>query len=310
MRVGIVYGGTSSEAEASRKNAMAVEAALKTEGYAVCMLEYQQNMIETIRKSYIDIVYLCVQGKHHGDGTLQAMLTHEQIPYTGSGAETAMVMNNKILCKLLFEYYAIPTPKWKILHKDAFCQGGFDFNEIGFPFVAKAPSQGGSYGIELVRTPADLDRLDKVFCYDDPILLEEYVEGKFYTVGLLERAGRLVTLKCVEGVAPASKEMILFTGAYDIAVPKLAESCLDEMEMLAGNIFRYIGARDVARVDFMVSDRTQRPYMLEMNAVPGLKRDSLLPKAAVYSGMRYEDVISGILISAWGRRADPKCLKT
>lgn len=310
MRVGIVYGGTSSEAEASRKNAMAVASALKSEGYSVCMLEYQKGMIETIRRNNIDIVYVCVQGKYHGDGTLQAMLTHEQIPFTGSGAEAAMVINNKILCKLLFDYYHIPTPKWRILHKDTYDKGAFDFGEIGFPFVAKAPSQGGSFGIELIRTPAELDRLDKVFGYDNPILLEAFIEGKFYTVGLLERAGRLVTLKCVEGVAPASKELVLFTGAYDIAVPKLVQSCLDEMEQLAGKIFGYVGARDVARVDFMVSDRTQKPYMLEINAVPGLKKDSLLPRAAVYSGMRYEDVISGILLSAWGRRTDLECPKT
>lgn len=310
MRVGIVYGGTSSEAQASRKNAAAVADALRSEGYAVCMLEYQQDMAGIIRRSSVDIVYVCVQGKYHGDGTLQSMLTHEQIPFTGSGAEAAMVINNKILCKLLFDYYNIPTPKWRILQKDAYRKGTFDFGEIGFPFVAKAPSQGGSFGIELIRTPMELCRLDRVFCHDNPILLESYIEGKFYTVGLLERAGRLVTLKCVEGVAPASEELILFTGAYDIAAPRLAQGCLDEMEQLAGKVFGYVGARDVARVDFMVSDRTQKPYMLEINAVPGLKRDSLLPRAAVYSGMRYEDVVSGILLSAWERRMGTECSKS
>lgn len=302
MKVGIVYGGTSSEAEASQKNAVSIEAVLKAAGYTVCMLKYQQNMIEVIRRNNIDIVYVCVQGKRHGDGTLQAMLEHEGILFTGSAAAAAMLINNKILCKLLFDYYAVPTPKWKILYKNTYQNGAFNFNEIGFPFVAKAPSQGGSFGIELIRTPAELGRLDNVFYYDNPILLEKFIEGDFYTVGLLEREGRLEILKCVKGVAPDSKEIILFTGAYNTAPPEISEKCISEMEELAARIFRYTGARDVARVDFMVSGKLQRPYVLEINAVPGLKKDSLLPSAAKYSGLRYEDVIEGILLSAWERR--------
>ena len=142
MRVGIVYGGTSSEAEASEKNAKSIEGALRTKGYDVLMLEYGPDMIRRIRDNAVDIVYLCVQGKYHGDGTLQAMLDHEGIPYTGSKTQAAMLINDKILCKLLFDYYRIPTPKWRILRKEEYRQKRFDYDEIGFPFVGKAPRKG------------------------------------------------------------------------------------------------------------------------------------------------------------------------
>lgn len=306
MRVGIVYGGTSSEAKISEKNASAIEAVLRAKGYEVCMMEYCRNMVETIRKEKIDIVYLCVQGKYHGDGTLQGMLDHEQIPYTGSSAHAAMLINDKILCKFLFDYYGIPTPKWRILRKEEYIQNSFDFQAIGFPFVAKAPSQGGSFGIELIRSSADLEKIAPVFQYDDPILLEEFVDGGFYTVGLFEKDGRLITLDCVEGVeldggvcAEPKNDLILFQGDYDIRKPQLTAECLQGMEQIAEKVFRVTGAKGVARVDFMVSGSTGRPSVLEINAVPGLKRGSLLPKAAEYSGVQYEDLIESILLSAW-----------
>ncbi|MCH5201269.1 MAG: hypothetical protein J1F60_09950 [Oscillospiraceae bacterium] len=303
MRVGIVYGGNSSEAKASEKNAKAIAEVLLAKGYDVIMLEYGQNMIQTLRESGIDIVYLCVQGKHHGDGTLQAMLDHEQIPYTGSRTQAAMLINDKILCKLLFDRYGIPTPKWAILSGEEY-RTGFDYGKIGFPFVAKAPTQGGSFGIELIHTPEELHKIKNVFEYDDPILLEEYIDGGFYTVGLYEKDNRLITLKCAEGVemvsgAKAETDITLFTGEYGIETPDLPDSVLRETERLAQQVFKVTGAGGYARVDFMIPRKTGRPTVLEINAVPGLKRESLMPRQAEYSGVRYEDMVEDILLSAW-----------
>ena len=305
MTVGIVYGGTSSEAAASAKNAKSIEEVLRAKGYDVRMIEYRRDMIRTLREQAVDVVYLCVQGKGHGDGTLQAMLEHEGIPFTGSDARAAMLINDKILCKFLFDHYGVPTPRWDILRREQYERGEYDFASFGFPLVAKAPTQGGSFGIELIRTADDLDKIGHVFQYDDPILLEEFIDGGFYTVGLFQRGSELVTLKCVEGVETASgarvhkkKELTLFTGEYATEPPGLEASLLAEMERTAEKVFSIVGARGVARVDFMVSHDTGRFTVLEINAVPGLKRASLMPRAAEYSGIRYEDMIEQILLSA------------
>lgn len=303
MTVGIVYGGTSSEAGASAKNAGAIAQVLTAKGYDVRMLEYGQNMIQTLRENKTDIVYVCVQGKHHGDGTLQAMLDHEHIPYTGSKAQAAMLINDKILCKLLFDRYGIPTPKWEILSGEEYNGGSFEYEKLGFPFVAKAPTQGGSFGIELIHSREELHKIQNVFEYDDPILLEEFIDGGFYTVGLYEKDGKVVTLKCVEGVeltagVRAKNDITLFTGEYGIEIPTLPDSVLLEMERLAEQVFKVTGAAGCARVDFMVSGKTGRPSVLEINAVPGLKRESLMPRQAEYSGVCYEDMIEDILLSA------------
>ena len=309
MKVAIVYGGTSSEAHASTKNARSIEEVLRQKGYDVCMLEYGRDMVHTLRKEKADIVYLCVQGKYHGDGTLQAMLDHEGIPYTGSRTHAAMLINDKILCKFLFDHYGVPTPRWTILRKEEYERGDFDYSALGYPFVAKAPSQGGSFGIELIRSPEDLGKMAHVFQYDDPILLEEFIDGGFYTVGLFEKEGKLITLKCVEGVETLSGERVhkkndltLFTGEYGVEPPKLDEKLLHEMERTAEKVFKITGAKDVGRVDFMVSHDGGCIYTLEINAVPGLKRESLMPREAEYSGIAYEEMVEDILLSAWNSR--------
>lgn len=314
MRIAIVYGGWSSEAMASAKNAKSIEAVLRDKGYDVCMLEFGRDMVQTLRREKADIVYLCVQGKHHGDGTLQAMLEHEGIPFTGSGARAAALINDKILCKLLFDRCGIPTPRWAILSKEQYERGDFDYSAFGYPFVAKAPTQGGSFGIELIRSTEDMEKIGLVFGYDDPILLEEFIDGGFYTVGLFERAGRLVTLKCVEGVETLSgtrvekkNDLTLFTGEYGTEPPRLDPACLREIERTAERVFKITGARGVGRVDFMADRDTGAFYVLEINAVPGLKRGSLMPREAAYSGVVYEDMVEDILLSAWngvGREED------
>ena len=306
MTVAIVYGGTSSEAAASAKNAGSIEKVLRARGYDVRMLEFGRDMIRTLRREKADIVYVCVQGKHHGDGTLQAMLEHVGIPFTGSGARAAALINDKILCKLLFDHEGIPTPRWAMLTREQYERGAFDYESFGWPFVAKAPTQGGSFGIELIRSAADLEKIGPIFGYDDPILLEQFVDGDFYTVGLFERRGELVTLRCVEGVetlAGAQVErknsLTLFTGEYATRPPCLDGETLRRMERTAEQVFKITGARGVGRVDFMVCRDTGEFYVLEINAVPGLKRESLMPREAEYSGVCYEDMVEDILLSAW-----------
>ena len=306
MTVAIVYGGTSSEAEASAKNARSIEKVLRGRGYDVRMVEFRRGIIQTLRAEKADIVYLCVQGKHHGDGTLQAMLEHEGIPFTGSDARAAALINDKILCKLLFDRCGIPTPRWDILSRERYERGAFDPGGLGYPFVAKAPTQGGSFGIALIRSPEELEKIGAIFAYDDPILLEQFVDGEFYTVGLYERAGELITLRCVEGVetldgarVDRKNDLTLFTGQYATQPPRLDEACQRQMERTAEEVFRITGARGVGRVDFMLARDTGRFFVLEINAVPGLKRESLMPREAEYSGVRYEDMVEDILLSAW-----------
>lgn len=306
MRIAVVYGGTSSERNASAENAKYIDGALRECGYETCMIPYEKDLVRTLKEQRTDIVFVCVQGKGHGDGTIQAILEQEGIPFTGSGFHAAAIINDKIVSKLLFERFGIRTPKWRILTGKDYGEGLILPEQIGYPFVAKAPSEGGSFGIALIRNEKELEKVADIFSYDDPILIEEFIEGNFYTVGVIERDGIPVTLPCVRGVELEEgtenddpKRLKVFTGAYAVREAKLPRQAVAQMEDMARKAFRITGAEDAARIDFMVSEQDGLPYALEINAVPGLKPRSLLPGEAAMAGMSYRELIEGILLSAW-----------
>ncbi len=310
MVVSVVYGGTVEERIASGQNAADIAEVLSSRGYDVKLIEFGNDIIAHLKSIGTEIVFLCVQGKGYGDGTFQAMLEHEGIPFTGSGMRQASLINDKILCKLIFDKCGIRTPKWAILDKKTYEAGTFDYEGLGYPFVAKAPTQGGSYGIELINSASDLELMKNVFIFDNPILLETFIPGNFYTVGLYEKDGEIVTLPVVQGVDLGDKErkaaevgngLISFTGSYGIKESTLPKEIEDEMQKMSQRIFTITGARDVARVDIMQSDVDNKPYVLEINAVPGLKKKSLLPKEAALAGIEYGDLIEDILKSSLRR---------
>ena len=303
MIVSVVYGG-KEEREASAKNAKDISEVLESLGYTVHLIEFSRDIISKLKELRTDVVYVCVQGKGYGDGTLQGMLEHEGIPFTGSGMRAACLINDKILCKLLFDREGIPTPKWDILTKKQFSQGNYPFEEFGFPFVAKAPTQGGSYGIELIRSSDDIPRIEKVFAFDDPILIERFISGEFYTVGFYESNSRIIKLPVVKGLDLREKntadyDLISFTGEYGIQECALPKAIMEEISQIAEKVFEVTGAQGLARVDFMADNKEQRPYVLEINAVPGLKKSSLMPREAALAGIVYEDMIEDILKSAF-----------
>ena len=314
MKTAIVYGGYSSERVASAENAHYIEKTLQECGYETCMIPYEKNLVNTLRKANAQMVYVCVQGKGHGDGTIQAILEQEGIPFTGSGSHAAAIINDKILSKLLFEHYGIRTPKWQILTREAYEKGEFDADAFGYPLVAKAPSEGGSFGIALIRGREELAKIEDIFAYEAPILIESFIKGEFYTIGILERGGEVHTLPCVKGVELQDgkenndpESLKVFTGDYAVRSADLPKETLLMMEQMAREVFTVTGAEDVARIDFMVSEKEKIPYVLEVNAVPGLKPRSLLPGEARLAGMSYQDLIEGILLSAWEKgRAEDK----
>jgi D-alanine-D-alanine ligase/UDP-N-acetylmuramate--alanine ligase len=298
MKVGIIHGGSSTEQVISTLNARYIAEALSRRGHQVELIFYDLTMIEKLRKAPPDVVFLCVQGKGHGDGTLQAILDFHNIPYTGSRTLAAAIINDKIICKRLFEQAGIRTPPWQVLSLADYQRGNYDFSSIGYPLVAKAPSQGGSFGIELVKSPEDLAKIAAVFAYDDPILIERFISGPFMTVGLLRREGRLLAFPCIEGISAGwggGMELITFTGAFTTKPAGLSEAAARELEDFSRKAFDVTKARVYARADFIVSSEDGLPYMLEINAVPGLKPSSLFPNGAALCGIDYDDMIEIIL---------------
>ena len=303
MTVSVVYGG-KEERDASAKNAKDIAESLSSRGYTVHLIEFCENIISKLKELGTDVVYVCVQGKGFGDGTFQAMLEHEKIPFTGSGMRAACLINDKILCKLLFDRFGIATPKWDILTKKQYSEGNYPFEDFGFPFAAKAPTQGGSYGIEIIRSMNDIPLIGNVFSFDDPIMIERFIIGRNYTVGFYESNGQVVTLPVVEVVDLSKKknstdELSIITGDCRAEKCDLSPELAENISRTAEKVFEVTGAKGLARVDFMLDEIEQRPYVLEINAVPGLKKSSLMPQEALTAGINYDDMIEDILKSAF-----------
>ena len=322
--IAVVYGGTSAEKEASRMNAVRIWKALTDTGYTAELIHYDGNIVEHLKEYKPDCVFLCVQGKYHGDGTLQAICDHLGIPYTGSGMTAAAVINDKKLCKDLCRLHGIPTPEYKSLTrrecermtaerqeperpgsegpepkgpgpKEHGLKRLADFLEpLSYPFVAKGDTQGGSYGIELIRGPEDLHRIGGLYEYDDELLFEQFIDGRFFTVSLLEREGRLTALPMVEGCNPEQEDLILFNRPFTVLPADLPRELQEEMTEYACRLFEIFGAGGYARADFMMDERGV-PFFLEMNAVPGMREESFFPVAAELAGIPFEELVGMIL---------------
>ncbi|MDR2842966.1 MAG: ATP-grasp domain-containing protein [Spirochaetaceae bacterium] len=306
MKITIIYGGESSERENSKNSAMFVGSALEKKGHKVNMLFYDANFVKKLLKLKQDLVFICVQGKGHGDGTLQAILDFLGIKYTGSHTMAAAIINDKIVCKELFKNAGIRTPDWQTLNLEDYNAERFDFSRPGYPFVAKAPTQGASVGIELINSAEDIKKIAGVFEYDDPILIEKFTPGHFASVGILRRNGKLITFPPM-GIAadrPEHKTEIMLTPAQGRSYPwtnfDFSTALVDELNSLALRSFAVTRAEGYARVDMMVSLDDGLPYVLEINAVPGLRSDesSLLPLGASLYGIKYDDLVETIAMNA------------
>lgn len=304
MKIATISGGSSTEAAVSERNAAYVAEALVRLGHEVPTLHYNEDLPEMLQKEKPDAVFLCVQGKGHGDGTCQSILDFLGIPYTGSGREAATVINNKIICQKLLAAEGLPIPKNFLWHREdqansdaaALFRSRLSGADFDFPCVVKAPTQGGSFGIVFLEDASQLEKLSDPFSYDDTLLAEEFIPGPFYTVGLLVGGeSGIEALPVMEGVDLEPEKMILFKKGYKARPAPISAALSGEPQALALRTFALFGARDYARVDFMLDERDGKPKLLEINAVPGLKPQSLFPPAAALAGIGYDEMIERIV---------------
>ena len=278
MRVGIVHGGTSTERDVSTLNAAAVTQVLSRRGYTIVDIPYTRDVMQhLIRWTLTPFIYVC--RVIMATARCKGMLDYLDIPYTGSGREAATVINDKILCKKLFKMDGILTPEWfswtraqhsAINGRDEFARL-IATHHVSWPCVVKAPA-GGSYGIIYVPDAGEYERIGPVFDYDDPLLAERFIAGRFITVGLLERHGEVKPLVSTEGVSlDKGGPLITFDKKYTAVESRLSAEKESEVQALAVRVFRSVGARGYARVDFILEEGTGSFFVLEINAVPELQ---------------------------------------
>lgn len=300
MNIAILYGGTAPEKHASAENALAVQKELLAQGHKAPLLPFNQNLVQTLAANRYDIAFIAVQGKKHGDGCCQSLCEWAGVPYTGARAVNAGIINDKSASKKICAWHDVVTPPFiEISAKEYQMQGAswaaeYIKNTIGYPVVVKPCNQGGSLGIALLENEKSCNLLANALAIDTHILVEKYVPGSFVTVGILEVNGQTLALPPLTASCPAKNGIQLFDNTFTVRPAQLPQNVKASLEQQALLVFKALGGRAYARVDFML-DAQLVPQFLEMNAVPGLRAKSFYPEAAKLAGYSLKQVCEYIV---------------
>jgi D-alanine-D-alanine ligase len=297
-KIGVLMGGLSREREISLKTGKAILRALSEKGYTACSIDVGQDIAETLIKKKIEIAFIALHGKFGEDGTIQGMLELMRIPYTGSGVLASALALHKIMAKKIFICEKIPTPAFEVFLRQETEKDPMKKISLPLPLVVKPAREGSTIGVMIARTEEELAlALKEAAKYDEEILAEAFVKGKEITVGILED----IPLPVIE-IVPKSgfydyrSKYTKGETQYIIPARVSREKYLSAQE-ISLKAFRALSCSGCARVDLM-TDENGDPFVIDVNTMPGMTETSLLPQAAGYAGIVFEDLVERILLGA------------
>ena len=301
-KIVVVMGGTSTEAEVSRRTGTAILNALKDKGYNAEGMELVPNTFASdIQKTGCAIVFNALHGKFGEDGLLQGTLDMLGIPYTGSGVLAAAVTMDKAASKRVFVAEGISTPRSHTYYSYEMKRelAAEVEAEFSLPMVVKASSQGSSIGVYIVESHEELkNALVQAFKYNDEVLVEEFIRGRELTVAVWgneeeKEAFPIIEITTLTGRYDYDSKYTKGASAHIIPAP-LSEEKTKEIQDLAIKTFTACGCKGVARVDMMLSE-DEVPYVIEVNSVPGMTETSLVPDAARAMGIEFPELCERML---------------
>ena len=298
-RIAVLCGGMSSEREVSLRSGKNVLYALKRLGYKNAeLVDVSQNIMEDLKG--FEYAYNTMHGKYGEDGCIQGILEILKIPYTGCGVmSSAICMNKEYTKRILSTCKEIP------LIKSVFVKKGEDVElavkNLHYPMITKPVSEGSSFGMTKVNKPDELAKAyDEAVKYNDDVLIEEFIDGFFVTVGVLGKPGEEFATEILE--IRTKTEWYDFDAKYtkglsEFIVPAtgLSPAISALVKELAVKAHQTAGCNGVSRVDFMIKD--DKPYFLEINTNPGMTDTSDLPAQAKVMGIDYDNLVLMILNS-------------
>lgn len=297
-------GGTSAERDISIQTGSGVMRALQELGYDAQSLDYDTRFIDGIRDIEPDLVFNALHGPGGEDGQIQGILDYLAIPYTGSGVEPCALAMDKHLTKKLCAAEGLPTAAW-----DLFDLSGGTLpllpGSLDLPLVIKPRFEGSSAGVTIVHTHEQWTQamIDAAQKYAE-ILAEEFIPGREFTCGVLGEEA----LPIVE-IIPNRDEFYTYEAKYaaggstHIVPARIDGDLAARLQMLALSVHRLIGLRDYSRTDFIVS-KEGRPYILEINTLPGLTPTSILPDACGAVGISYQALVERLVGYALARAGE------
>ena len=307
-RIGVLMGGRSSERDISLKTGQAVHQALIRRGYDAVPIDVTDRLHRDLEDQKVTIAFLSLHGPGGEDGTIQGFLETLGIPYTGSGVRASAVGMHKAVTKTVLAAHGIPAPPGTVLREsdNPSLARVLRTTKLELPIVVKPVSQGSTIGVTIVRRRTQWkEALALAHRYGPEAMVESYIPGHEAAVSILgtEADGPMV-LPAIEIVAPEG--FYDFSAKYQkgktryLCPAPFPTKVMHHIGELARRTYEALECEGAARVDFRITPRG-RPYVLEINTVPGMTETSLLPMAAAQVGIGYDDLVERILQSALDR---------
>ena len=295
----ILSGGYSEEADVSRTSSKEIKKALNENGKNVILIDPAEfdsysEMILKINELKPDIVFNGLHGAEGEDGRIQALLTLNNIPFTGSTQRASAISMDKYISGILANYIKIKLPRRRLVYKDY----EYDFNPIidhvGFPMVIKPNDSGSSVGISIINEESELEEsLKYAFEYSEKAIIEQFIDGRELTVTILgKKALPVVEIIPNDGWYDYKNKYTKGKTIYEVPA-KLNSDEVSIIQKQAMDVFTLFGCEIYGRVDFRYDGKDF--YFLEVNTLPGMTQLSLTPMAAKEAGISFKELLYKII---------------
>ena len=321
--IALVTGGFSGEAVISYKSAITIDNNLDRERFNVYKIDinphgwfYESADGRTTeidkndfslqadgQKIKFDAVFIGMHGTPGEDGKLQGYFDTLKIPYTSCDAATSALTFNKRFTVAVAAFSGIPVAKSEVLIKNTFQSPDEVAGKLKFPVFVKPNNGGSSIGMSKVNKLSDEfgSAIEKAFKEDDQVLIEEFIEGREFTVGVFKTKGNIIVLPITEVMS--KKEFFDYEAKYqgassETTPAEIDEVIADKIRDNAKKIYQVFNCRGVVRIDFIYNEETKQPYMLEINSIPGQSELSIVPQQVQVMGWSLKEFYTKLVEEA------------
>lgn len=323
--IAFVTGGYSAESVISYQSAATIEKNIDTQKFDVYKIdvrpegwvyEYENGKVQVDKddfsilvsgkKIWFDAVLIGIHGTPGEDGKLQGYLDLHKIPYTSCDAATSALTMNKRYTVAVAAFSGISTAKSVHLFSDNKMSPEEIAAQLKFPVFVKPNSGGSSIGMSKVNDPKDLAAaLDKAFHEDSQVLVEEFISGREFTIGVFKNAQGTTVLPITE--VKSHNDFFDYEAKYkgkneETTPANIPEELANQLRAAARKVFQVFNCRGVVRMDFIYNETTKQPYLLEINTVPGQSEASIVPQQVRALGMTLKDFYTGLIEDALSRK--------
>jgi D-alanine-D-alanine ligase len=323
-KIALLTGGYSKEAEISYQSVITVNNNIDRNKFDVYLIDitpegwfYEDGNAEKIsidkndfslmlgnEKINFDGVLMCIHGTPGEDGKLQGYFDCIDMPYSTCDAATSALTFNKRYTIAVAAFAGIYVAKSLHIFRNDVINEEDIFKQLKFPVFVKPNNGGSSIGMSKVNQPSEEIgiALQKAFTEDDQVLIEEFIEGREFTIGVFKTKGEIITLPVTE--IKSKKDFFDFEAKYkgmseEITPAQADPLIIEKVQAAARKIYSVLNCRGVVRIDFIYNEEKAMPFMLEVNTVPGQSAASIVPQQVKAMGWTLEQFYTALIEEFW-----------